>query len=119
MRPTIDELDLDIHFVKENVVLAPDSRSSEKFMHGIKVLMAKNYIDNLSEEVRKGMLEKAEQGIWPTVAPTRYKNVVGPNGKRVIEVDSDSGRAVTRLFEWYSTGMYSLKQAAKRLVPRA
>ena len=24
-------------------------------MHGIKVLMAKNYIDNLSEEARKGM----------------------------------------------------------------
>ena len=33
-------------------------------MHGIKVLMAKNYIDNLSEEARKGMNEKAEQGIW-------------------------------------------------------
>ena len=62
---TIDELGLEIHFVKENVVLSPDSRSSEKFMHGIKVLMAKNYIDNLSEEVRKGMLEKARQGIWP------------------------------------------------------
>jgi len=60
---TIDELDLEIHFVKESVVLSKDSRSSEKFMHGIKVLMAKNYIDNLSEETRKGMLEKAEQSI--------------------------------------------------------
>src|SRR5438132_12450778 len=28
--------------------------ASEKFMRGIKVLMAKNYIDNLSEEARKG-----------------------------------------------------------------
>jgi len=35
-------------------VLSRESRSSEKFMHGIKVLMAKNYIDNLSEEARKG-----------------------------------------------------------------
>src|SRR6185295_16191840 len=57
---TIDELNLEIHFVKENVILSHDSRSSEKFMHGIKVLMAKNYIDNLSEEIKKGMLEKAE-----------------------------------------------------------
>jgi site-specific DNA recombinase len=40
---TIDELNLEIHFVKENVILSHDSRSSEKFMHGIKVLMAKNY----------------------------------------------------------------------------
>ena len=72
---TIDELEVEIHFPKEGVVLSRDSRSSEKFMHGIKVLMAKNYIDNLSEEVHKGMQEKAEQGIWPTKAPLGYRNV--------------------------------------------
>jgi site-specific DNA recombinase len=60
---TLDELGITIHFVKENVVLSSESRSNEKFMHGIKVLMAKNYIDNLSEETRKGMREKARQGI--------------------------------------------------------
>src|SRR5262245_32429840 len=58
---TVDELDVEIHFPKEGVVLSRESRSSEKFMHGIKVLMAKNYIDNLSEETRKGMTEKAAQ----------------------------------------------------------
>src|SRR6266567_1012397 len=46
---TLDDLDLEIHLVKENVILTHDSRSSEKFMHGIRVLMAKNYIDNLSD----------------------------------------------------------------------
>ena len=58
---TIDDLGIEVHFVKEGVILSDDSRSSEKFMHGIKVLMAKNYIDNLGEEVQKGMLEKARQ----------------------------------------------------------
>ena len=62
----LDELNIEIHLVKEGVVLSQDSKSSEKFFHGIKVLMAKNYIDNLSEEARKGQQEKAEQGIWPT-----------------------------------------------------
>ena len=52
---TIADLDLEVHLVKEGVILSENSRSSEKFMHGIRVLMAKNYIDNLSEEVRKGM----------------------------------------------------------------
>ena len=84
---TIDELGLEVHFVKENVVLSQDSRSHEKFMHGIKVLMAKNYIDNLSEETRKGMLEKARQGIWPSYAPLGYANVLGPDGKRTIMPD--------------------------------
>ena len=51
---TIDDLGIDIHFAKEGVVLSPESHSSEKFLHGIKVLMAKNYVDNLGEEVRKG-----------------------------------------------------------------
>ncbi len=62
---TVDELDVEIHFPKEGVVLSRESRSSEKFMHGIKVLMAKNYIDNLSEEARKGMQEKAYLAIVP------------------------------------------------------
>ena len=57
----LDELNIEIHLVKEGVVLSQDSKSSEKFFHGIKVLMAKNYIDNLSEEARKGQQEKAEE----------------------------------------------------------
>ena len=59
---TIEDLDLKIHLVKENEVLNKDSKSHQKFIHGIKVLMAKNYIDNLSEETRKGMLQKAKEG---------------------------------------------------------
>jgi site-specific DNA recombinase len=59
---TVDDLDLEVRFVKENAVVSKDSRSSDKFMHGIKVLMAKNYVDNLSEEVKKGQREKAAQG---------------------------------------------------------
>jgi site-specific DNA recombinase len=104
---TIDDLDLDIHFVKENVVLSKDSRSSEKFMHGIKVLMAKNYIDNLSEETKKGMLEKAEQGIFPSFAPLGYMNVES-GGKRIIQPDPDLAPLVRQLFEWYATGNHSL-----------
>jgi DNA invertase Pin-like site-specific DNA recombinase len=60
---TLDELDIEIHLVKEGIVLSHESKSSEKFVHGIKVLMAKNYIDSHSEEARKGQQEKAEQGI--------------------------------------------------------
>lgn len=111
---TVDELDAEIHFAKEGTVLSQESRSSEKFMHGIKVLMAKNYIDNLSEETRKGMLEKAEQGIWPTVAPLGYLNVMGPNGKKIIEADPELGPIITQMFEWYASGRYSLKELGRK-----
>lgn len=105
---TVDDLDVEIHFPKEGVVLSKESRSSEKFMHGIKVLMAKNYIDNLSEEARKGMQEKAEQGIWPTRTPLGYRNITGADGKRIIAIDPAVAPMVAKLFEWYATGHYSV-----------
>ncbi|WP_246672968.1 recombinase family protein [Mesorhizobium sp. B2-3-11] len=110
---TLDDLDVEIHLAKEGVILSQDSRSSEKFMHGIKVLMAKNYIDNLSEEARKVLMEKAEQGIWPTKAPLGYLNVTRSDGKKVIEPDAEVAPMITRLFERYSTGGYSLKAITK------
>jgi site-specific DNA recombinase len=110
---TLDELDLEIHFVKEGVVLSRDSRSSEKFMHGIKVLMAKNYIDNLSEETRKGMTEKAEQGIWPSFAPLGYRNIIGGDGKKAIEPDPALAPIIRRIFEWYAGGQNSVREVAR------
>ena len=111
---TVDELDVEMHFPKEGVVLSRESRSSEKFMHGIKVLMAKNYIDNLSEEARKGMQEKAEQGIWPTKTPLGYRNITGLDGKKTIAADPAVAPIVSKLFEWYAGGGISLKEVAKK-----
>ena len=110
---TIDELDVEVHLVKENVVLSPESRSHEKFMHGIKVLMAKNYVENLGEETKKGMAAKAKQGIWPSFAPPGYCNVVGPDGRRTIEPDPIDGPIITRLFERFAKGDVSIKLLAR------
>ena len=104
---TIDELDLEIHLVKEGEVLSKDSKSHQKFIHGIKVLMAKNYIDNLAEETRKGMLEKAQQGLYPSTAPRGYVN--NPKTK-TIELDQEKASLIRKMFELYATGNYSLKR---------
>jgi len=111
---TIDERDVETHFVKENAVLSKDSRSSEKFVHGIKVLVAKNHVDNLSEEVKKGLRTKAAQRLWPSFAPLGYLNAAGPDGKRIIIPDPVLGPIVTQLFDWFATGEYSLKTLAKK-----
>ncbi len=111
---TLDELDLEVHLVKEGSVLSDDSRSNEKFMHGIKVLMAKNYVDNLSEEASKGMREKAEQGIWPSSAPLGYVNVkIGD--KRIIAADPERADLVRRMFEWYARGDCSIEEIRERI----
>lgn len=61
----LEDLDIEIHLVKENQVISKDAKSQAKFIHGINLVVAKNYSDNLREEVKKGMREKASQGIYP------------------------------------------------------
>ena len=54
-------------------------------------------------------MEKAEQGIWPSKAPLGYLNVTAKNGKKITEPDPALTSMVTKLFERYATGHYSLK----------
>ncbi len=104
---TIDELDVTLIFVKEGSILNKSSRSHDKFIHGIKVLMAKNYIDNLSEETRKGLLEKAEEGEFPACAPLGYRH---DTVHKAIEIDPERAPIVRQMFEQYATGKYSLRR---------
>jgi len=71
----VEDSGVTVHFVKEAGTLSPDSRSSDKFMHGIRVLMARNFSQNLSEETHKGMLQKAKSGLYPSYAPAGYRNI--------------------------------------------
>ena len=112
---TIDALKLDLHLVKEGVILNDNSHSSEKFMHLIKVGMAKQYIDNLSEEVRKGIAEKCKEGFYPAKAPVGYLNVTDTNKKKIIVPDPKTAPYIKKCYELYLTGLYSFKSLAKRL----
>ncbi len=107
-----EQMGIRIHLVKENAILSKDSKSGEKFHHGIKVLMAKNYSDNLSEEVRKGQTEKAEQGIWPSCAPIGYLNKLDD---RTVIPDPKTAPLIKRGFEMAATGQYSLAKLKRAL----
>ena len=112
----IDEIeDIAIHFVKEGQILSETSRSQDKFMHGIRVLMAKNYIDNLSEEIKKGLKEKAEQGYYPHKPPVGYKTETLPSQKRIVVVDPAVAPYVRQAFELYATGRHTYVTVAKKL----
>ena len=101
----VDQYGLTVVLVKEGETISKDSKSHQKLIHGLKVLLAKNYIDNLKEETGKGLREKAEQGEFPSRAPLGYRN--NKETKR-IEVNADQAPFIRRLFELYATGEYSL-----------
>jgi hypothetical protein len=62
------------------------------------------------------MLEKAEQGVWPSYEPLGYRNVLSAEGKRVIDPIPRSPKSSPnhhRLFEWSVTGRHSLREVAR------
>jgi DNA invertase Pin-like site-specific DNA recombinase len=101
---TVEDLDIETHFVKDNQIISKDSKSQAKFVHGINLVVAKNYSDNLCEEVNKGMREKAAQGGFPGHAPFGYRN---NKGERSIEVDPVDSVMVDRMMELYATGAHT------------
>ncbi len=111
----IDDLDLTVHLVKENEKIGKDSSSHQKLIHGIKVLMAKNYVDNLSEEVKKGYGEKLKQGIYPgSSIPVGYKlEKIGDKSFPVI--DNKNKELAIKIFEYYATGLYSINSLIEKI----
>ena len=108
---TLDNMPLNLHFVKEGTVLTPESHSSEKFMHLIKVGMARQYVQNLSEEVKKGLTQKAKEGYVTGKPPYGYKKL----DKKNSVIDEKTAPYVVRAFELYSKGDVSLRQLSSRL----
>src|SRR4030042_6271111 len=81
-----------------------------KFMLNIAFGQSKYYVDNLSENIKRGHRAKLRKGIWPSFAPLGYVN----NHKtRDVDVDLEKAPLVRKGFELYATGKYTLKQIAK------
>ncbi len=109
---TLEDLEVEIHLPKEGQVISKDAKSQAKLVHGIQVVIARNYIENLREEVRKGMREKAEQGIYPSRPPLGYCN---NKLEHTIEVDAKKAPIARRMFDLYASGKHSLTSLRKAL----
>ncbi len=98
-------------FSRDNFVLSKDSNSHAKFQFDIKAILAKNYIDNLSDEVKKGQRGMLEEGKWPGGStPTGYKKV-----NKVLVPDDVTAPFVQKAFQLYASGKYSLKTLKKKM----
>ena len=83
-----------------------------KFMLNIAFGQSKYYVDNLSENIKRGHRAKLRKGIWPSFAPLGYTN---NHRTREVDVDIEKAPLVRKAFELYATGKYTLKQIAKIL----
>lgn len=64
-----------------------------KFMLSIAFGQSKYYIDNLSENIKRGYRQKLRKGIWPSFAPIGYLN---NSRTKCIDIDSERGPLVRK-----------------------
>ena len=77
-----------------------------KFMLNIAFGQSKYFIDNLSENVKRGIRQKLRNGVWPSHAPLGYLNDLRTHK---IIIDPKKHKLVKIIFELYATGEYALE----------
>ena len=80
------------------------------FMLNIAFGQSKYFVDNLRENVKRGLRQKIRNGVWPSWAPIGYLNNAKTRG---IDVDTEKASMIKKLFELYSNGEHTLDSLAK------
>ncbi len=82
-----------------------DTTPQGKFMLSIAFSQSKYYVDNLSENIKRGKRNKVKDGIWPQMSPLGYVN----EGGRIV-VDIVNAELIKKAFEAYATGTFTLRE---------
>ena len=90
-----------------------ENNSQGKFMLSIIFGYSKYYVDNLSENVKRGNRAKLQRGWLPNAPPIGYLN--DRNAKTIV-ADPDRFPLVRRLFELALTGNYSLQALREQTI---
>src|SRR6266536_2444476 len=114
VRAALRKAGVQLHSVTESL----EESASGKLVEGILASIAEFYSANLSQEIRKGIDQKAAQGGWPTVAPIGYRNVRrergGRRGEALLEPD-EQAPLVAWAFERYATGSWTILRLTESL----
>ena len=84
-----------------------ESTPQGKFMLSIAFGQSKYYVDNLSENVKRGMRHKLRLGVWPLKAPLGYIN---DSNTKTIQIDSERSKVIKKAFQLFSEGGKSFTQ---------
>ncbi len=82
-----------------------DPTPQGKFMLSIAFSQSKYYVDNLSENIKRGKRNKVKDGIWPQMSPLGYVNK-----NRKIVPDENIAPLIKKTFEAYSSGSFTLRE---------
>ncbi len=83
-----------------------DPTPQGKFMLSIAFSQSKYYVDNLSENIKRGHRNKVKEGIWPQMSPIGYVN---EKGKGIVP-HPELAPLVKKTFEAYAAGNFTLRE---------
>ncbi len=89
-----------------------DATPQGKFMLSISFSQSKYYVDNLSENIKRGHRQKLKNGIWPQKAPLGYLN---DRITKNIIIDADKAPLVVKTFEAYASGNFTFAQVRQKI----
>jgi DNA invertase Pin-like site-specific DNA recombinase len=90
-----------------------DNTAQGKFMLSIAFGQSKYYVDNLSENVKRGLRAKLRRGEWPGPAPLGYATDYRTH---TVAPHPEKAALVRKLFELYATGDYSVTEVYREAV---
>ena len=113
--PMLEELRLsgkaELHFVSNNLIIHKNSSSQDLMQYNFHVMLAKNYTDSISDNVKRSHEQMVREGKAMGLAPLGYINVRDKDTHIAnIILDEDRAFLIKRLFIEYSTGLYSLSE---------
>lgn len=109
----------ELHFVSDGQVIDHNISAGDKFAFGMKLGLSKYYSDAISDNVKRAFEQKRRNGEWTGTVRLGYLNVALDEGKRLrkdIIVDPERGHLITRMFELYATGLYSLETIRLQMI---
>lgn len=100
---------VEIHFIREGLILNLRSNSSDILRWDMGVMFARSYVLQLSDNIRRSKEQAARRGVWMGLAPTGYMHSLDGRGEKTIISDPDRAPFIKKLFEMYATGNHSLQ----------
>ena len=104
---------LEIHFIRENLIIHKDSNSSEIQRWDLAVFLAKSFVLQISDNVKRTNEYKIRRREWKGKSPIGY--IYRKNEKKDKEPDPIRAHFIVKIFEMYATGNYSFSQIRKEM----
>ena len=102
---------IELHFPSDNLILHKDSPATDLFHFNIAVSLAQYYSNSISDNVKRSYEKMRREGVWVSQAPFGYKRDTDIEKKTTTIIpDPERAHIVSRMFELYATGNYSLEK---------